>query len=265
MTCYLYKLFVSYMHKIKNVWSFLGLSRNTNITQLAAYDGKNSFNQHVYPNQYISTSAAMITGISYSFDKKQMYHHGQPVESIDRKLVLLKFIEFISAHNSPVLVGHNISTYDNHMLCKQLQQNNLLAEFLRLINGCIDTLKLARKMFKKEDVGNHKQQNLVKKLLGKSYEAHDALEDVKSLQYTCKDIFPFNHTQLVASYKEISNKSMITKAVACRMANSGLGLKHFELARKRDSHNGICSVLLEHGFSTKTARIILNYFENSEE
>ena len=58
---------------------------------------------------------------------------------------------------------------------------------------------------------------------------------------------------------------MITKAVACRMANSGLGLKHFELARKRDSHNGICSVLLEHGFSTKTARIILNYFENSEE
>ena len=202
-----------------------------------------------------------------------MYHHGQPVESIDRKLALLKFIEFISAHNSPVLVGHNISTYDNHMLCKQLQQNNLLAEFLRLINGCIDTLKLARKMFKKEDVGNHKQQNLVKKLLGKSYEAHDALEDVKSLhelfvnklQYTCKDIFPFNHTQLVASYKDISNKSMITKAVACRMANSCIGLKHFELAHKRDSQNGICSVLLEHCFSRKTARIILNYFENSEE
>jgi DNA polymerase III alpha subunit (gram-positive type) len=67
------------------------------------------------------------------------------------------------------------------MLSKQLQQNNLLAKFLRLINGCIDTLKLARKMFKKEDVGNYKQQNLAKKLIGKSYEAHDALEDVKSL------------------------------------------------------------------------------------
>ena len=128
------------MHKIKNVSSFLGLSRNADITQLAAYDGKKSFNQYVSPNQYISTSAAKITGISYSFDKKQMYHHGQPVESIDRKLALLKFIELISAHNSPVLVGHNISTYDNHIiLCKQLQQNNLLAEFLRLINGCIDT------------------------------------------------------------------------------------------------------------------------------
>jgi hypothetical protein len=58
------------MHKIKNVWSFLGLSRNANITQLTAYDGKNCFNQYVSPNQYISTSAAMITGISYSFDKK---------------------------------------------------------------------------------------------------------------------------------------------------------------------------------------------------
>ena len=56
------------MHKIKNVWSFLGLSRNADITQLAAYDGKNSFNQYVSPNQYISTSAAKITGISYSFD-----------------------------------------------------------------------------------------------------------------------------------------------------------------------------------------------------
>jgi hypothetical protein len=49
--------------------------------------------------------------------------------------------------------------------------------------------------------------------LRKSY---DALEDVKSLhelfvnrlQYTCKDIFPFNHTQLAASYKEIINKSI---------------------------------------------------------
>jgi hypothetical protein len=45
-------------------------------------------------------------------------------------------------------------------------------------SASIDTLKLARKMFKKEDVGNYKEQNLVKKLLGKSY---DALEDVKSL------------------------------------------------------------------------------------
>ena len=60
-------------------------------------------------------------------------------------------------------------------------------------------------------------KTLLKKLLGKSYEAHDALEDVKSLhelfvnrlQYACKDIFPFNHTQLVASYKDIINKSMI--------------------------------------------------------
>jgi hypothetical protein len=49
------------------------------------------------------------------------------------------------------------------------------------------------------------------------------------------------------------------------MANSDIGLKHLELAHKRLSRNGICSVLLEHGFSRKTARIIFNYFENSEE
>jgi hypothetical protein len=88
---------------------------------------------------------------------------------------------------------------------------------------------------------------------------------VNRLQYACRDIFPFNHTQRVASYKDIINKSMITKTVACRMANSGIGLKHLELAHKRDSQNGICSVLLEHGFSRKTARIIFSYFENSEE
>jgi hypothetical protein len=42
-------------------------------------------------------------------------------------------------------------------------------------------------MFKKEDVGNYKQQNLAKKLIGKSYEAHDALEDVKSLhEFFCE-------------------------------------------------------------------------------
>ena len=97
------------------MWSFLRLYRNADMTQLAAYDEKHSFNQYVSPNKY-------ITGISYSFDKKQMYDHGQPVESIDLKPALLKFIEFISAHNSPVLVGHNISTNDNHILCKQLKQ-----------------------------------------------------------------------------------------------------------------------------------------------
>jgi hypothetical protein len=55
---------------------------------------------------------------------------------------------------------------------------------------------------------------------------------VNRLQYTCKDIFPFNHTQLAASYKDIINKSMMTKAVACRMATSGIGLKHLELAHQ---------------------------------
>lgn len=91
--------------------------------------------------------------------------------------------------------------YDVPILSRLLEEFGLLAAFLQLISGCIDTLKLARQVFSKSEIPNSKQSALVKAFLGKDYDAHNALEDVKSLYQLfaeklhshCRnvDIFPF--------------------------------------------------------------------------
>jgi hypothetical protein len=45
-----------------------------------------------------------------------------------------------------------------------------LKDFENAVQGCIDTLKLARNIIPKEEVGNYKQDDLVQKLIGEKYE-----------------------------------------------------------------------------------------------
>ena len=57
----------------------------SHITQLAAFDGDETFNQYIVPGARISEKASTITGITFGFCDNQMYHHGNPVESKDIK------------------------------------------------------------------------------------------------------------------------------------------------------------------------------------
>ncbi|CAC5383202.1 unnamed protein product [Mytilus coruscus] len=59
-----------------------GLSRTSDITQISAYDGKNMLNLYVSPRQPISSKASDVTGITFSFERNQMYYHSVPVESV---------------------------------------------------------------------------------------------------------------------------------------------------------------------------------------
>lgn len=122
-----------------------------------------------------------MTGLKYDFESGCMFSGGQELECIDIRLALLKLIDYVSKREKPILVGHNVLSFDIPILSKKLQEHGLLQEFLRHVSDCLDTLRLARKLFNKETVGNYKQQTLVQVLLGKSYQAHDALTDVKNL------------------------------------------------------------------------------------
>ncbi|CAC5375466.1 unnamed protein product [Mytilus coruscus] len=236
-----------------------GLSRKSDITQLAAFDGTTVFNKYVSPREVISPKVSELTGLTFDFSCDQMYHHGKPVESRDIQIVLLEFIDFISKTKKPILFGHNIAAFDIPILMNKLRQHSLLSESMLHIYGCIDTIKLARRKFKTKDIGNHKQQTLVTKLLGIEYDAHNACADVTSLfqrlehfEYSEKDVFLFNAALLTDSYIPLIRASHITKLTARRLAHSGLCLKHLHLAFNRDSENGLKSILLEHGFNAKT-------------
>ena len=251
---------------------FTGLGRTSHISQLAAFDGDDTFNQYIVPGARISEKASTITGLTFDFCDNQMYHHGNPVESKDIKLVLLEFIDFIRKKEKPILFGHNIAAFDIPILLHHLKQHSLLSEFLLHIIGCIDTLKLAKRKFKKTEFGNHKQQTLVKELVGSEYDAHDACADVSSLfllldhlEYSEKDIFPFNATLLADSFNPLTRSAIISKPMARKLANCGLCLKHLKLAFERGSESGLKSVLSEHGLSVKTVNTISKYFHRTEE
>ena len=114
-----------------------GLSRTSDITQLSAFDGVNLFNVFVSPRQAISSKASEITGLSYSFERNQMYRHGAPVESMDIRQALVEFLEYINKYSKPVLVGHNIFCYDIPVLGNLLREFHFLSNYTQSVYGCI--------------------------------------------------------------------------------------------------------------------------------
>lgn len=109
-------------------------------------------------------------------------HNGKAVDSTSASDGLQRFLQFLSQFPDSILIGHNIQNFDLPVLIHQLSKHNLLKEFETAVSGYLDTSKLSRKAFPKADVGNYKQQNLVQKLIGETYEAHNAIADVSSLQ-----------------------------------------------------------------------------------
>ncbi|CAC5386012.1 polC [Mytilus coruscus] len=73
-----------------------GLSRTSDIKQISAYDGKNMLNLYVSPRQPISSKASDVTGITFSFERNQMYYRGVPVESVCIRKALLQLIEILT-------------------------------------------------------------------------------------------------------------------------------------------------------------------------
>ena len=85
-----------------------GLSQNSDVTQISAYDGESMLNLYVSPRQPISPKASDVTGITFSFEHNQMYCHSVPVDSVNIREALLQLMDFIQSKSRPVLVGHNI-------------------------------------------------------------------------------------------------------------------------------------------------------------
>ncbi|CAG2184564.1 unnamed protein product [Mytilus edulis] len=217
-----------------------GLSRTSDITQISAYDGMNMLNLYVSPRQSISSKASDVTEKS-----------------------------------RPVLVGHNIHSYDVPVLRNLLREFNLLSSFDNLIYGCIDTLKIAKREIPKADVQNYKQQTLVQKFLEIVYDAHNSEEDVRSLyklfhlklKQTCsgKDLFPFNYLSIVEGFLVSLFKKVISKDTARKLSCTGLSLHHLELAYKRNNDDGVKSIMQEHGLKGKTANVFKKFFSEKEE
>ncbi|CAL8323183.1 unnamed protein product [Gadus morhua 'NCC'] len=157
-----------------------GLGHACEIVQLAAVSGCNSINLYTVPRCRMQSRAAKVTG--FRVRRHRLFLNRQPVLTNSLKDVFLSFMAFLRMLGRPILIGHNIRRFDCPVLLRALDELDLRVEFQSIITGCLDTLPLARDICKDNGYKSFRQENLVRELLGVDYDAHNALEDVRSLQ-----------------------------------------------------------------------------------
>ncbi|XP_067292755.1 three prime repair exonuclease 4 [Pseudorasbora parva] len=157
-----------------------GLDSSCEIVQLAAVSGGHTLNLFMVPRRPMQPSASRVTG--FRVRRRRLFLHHRPVLTSSLREALVSFITFLQMLGRPLLVGHNIRRFDCRVLARALDEFSLRSDFQKEVGGFVDTLPLARQLLKDRGLQSFKQENLVKTLLGVSYAAHNALEDVQALQ-----------------------------------------------------------------------------------
>eukprot|EP00105_Crassostrea_gigas_P043178 XP_019927326.1 PREDICTED: uncharacterized protein LOC105339156 [Crassostrea gigas] len=240
------------------------LGRNSHITQMAAVCGENQWQCFVKPKVPISTSASDVTCITMR--GSQMFHRGKPVHSSNLSFALESFVEFISRQRKwAVLSGHNIKSYDCHVLFNALEAVPKMDTFKDHVAGFVDTKLLFRSQF--PGLPSYSQQALVSSFLHCDYAAHDALQDVVFLQRLVRLVNFDEHNRLKASFslpcatfsheslrvtahnlpslQGLVNEKIITKCMGRKIAASDLNYAALKLAFSRGEEEGIRQVLSE--------------------
>jgi DNA polymerase III epsilon subunit-like protein len=138
------------------------LSRNSDITHIAAVHGSAINQSYVFPRHEISVDASKVTGITCHLATNKMYVQGKEVTYTTQYQALLIFIDFLKDIQNPVFVGHNICNFDMPVLTNRLKEFGLFSTFIEKTKGFVDTLKMVKRMFSKNEVDNYKQCTLVK-------------------------------------------------------------------------------------------------------
>lgn len=162
------------------MFGVLGTGRACDIVQLSAVSGEHSCNLYMLPRCRIQRRAAAVTG--FSVRRRCLYLHGCALPTVPLPQALAAFQAFLHMLGRPLLVGHNIRRFDCLVLARALDEWQLRAAFQEVTSGFLDTLPLARDLLRDRGLQSYKQENLVKAVLGVSYPAHNALEDVRALQ-----------------------------------------------------------------------------------
>ncbi|XP_063436637.1 uncharacterized protein LOC134718075, partial [Mytilus trossulus] len=250
-----------------------GLSRVSDITQIAAVHDTKLYQSYVLPRCDISFEASKVTGITCCLAKNKMYVHGKEVDTKSQYESLLDFIEFLKTIPNPILVGHNICNFDMAILSNKLKEFNLFSSFCNVTSGFLDTLKLAKRIFPRNEVDNYKQSTLILKYVGMEYSAQNATEDVQSLQHlfhqkmknNCKhiDLHSIYYCRCKSTYDSLVQNKTVSRDTCMRLAKNGISLSHLQIANSRDA-NGIKLLFQEFNIPTKTASIFVSAFATEQ-
>ncbi|XP_070764046.1 DNA polymerase III subunit epsilon-like [Enoplosus armatus] len=149
------------------------------IIQLSAVCGERVFNVYTLPRRALTDSATNVTGFTVTGDVLSL--HGSPVDTIPLVEALTSFLAFLRSFRRPVLLAaHNARRFDAPVLTRVLQKFSLRQDFQQVVSGFLDTFLLSKNVF--PGLCRYSQEYLVRHFLGKTYNAHNAVEDAKMLQ-----------------------------------------------------------------------------------
>ncbi|XP_046739525.1 uncharacterized protein LOC124407446 [Diprion similis] len=211
-----------------------GLSKTSEILQIAAKFEDRKFSVYVNPSKAIDSTASRITGLK--FVKGNLYFNGKKVPSMSPRDALESFQEFIDFSSKPcILVAHNVS-FDSAHLLRYIIQNGMILNFQK-IAGFSDSLAILRKVLpeRKKENGMFKLETLARDFLKLTMtdEFHEALFDVDILEKLChllveKEDFclhckPYKNSVLMKictpSLKNL--KGVVSDAIIKRIASAG--------------------------------------------
>ena len=286
-----------------------GFSNTDQIIQIAALHGNDKFAVYVTPTKKISKFAAKVTGlvtVGGTLMRKGKDDSLEPLSSIQLSEALTQFMDFLQSTckgKKCLLVAHNAPFDQRHVMNALLADSdaNKVTRFGDLVLGFADTLEIYKKMFPelkpKSGGSGHTQESLVKHVLSKSYNAHDALADVETLQDLIKqtklsDAQLFENSKSTKHYiqdkvdlqqNEDKNLPSLMSLVKCtprvltlpmakKVARSGLNYSHVELAITRgpDKYEAIKALFGDETSGTvrvtkkaDVIRAVVDHFENA--
>lgn len=199
--------------------------------------------------------------------------------SVKIKEALENVINFAKSYSNFIFVGHNCKIFDIRVLYNALEKTDMMEEFLWSgVHGFVDTLPLFKEIVPNQV--SYSESNLHEQVFGEQYTANDFLEDVVSLHRLFQradtsldtlikylfsvqssiSMFRFKHTAqcLLQTLYPLIEQEVLTKCMATKIANSGLGFQDLKLAKKRDGKQGI-HILLSEIYHTLN---ISNYFKS---
>ncbi|KAL0967926.1 hypothetical protein UPYG_G00259920 [Umbra pygmaea] len=150
------------------------------IIQLSAICGDKTYNAYILPRCSMTNQASQVTGFTVS-NQRTLLLHGRPVDTIPLSEALTSFISFLRSFRKPILAAHNARLFDSPVLARALGECSLRCQFQQVVSGFLDTFLISKELFS-DRVSKFSQEHLVSVFLRKTYEAHNALEDVKVLQ-----------------------------------------------------------------------------------
>lgn len=116
----------------------------------------------------------------------------------------------------------------------QLTKFRLLDDFKISISGFIDTLKVSKRAFCKSDTEDFKQETLLKTFLGKQYEEHNSLADVRALHVLFEakllplcgtvDDFTFDYYVIKSSLEPLIKTKAISTVTSKKLIENSMSL-----------------------------------------